>query len=104
MVIAVPLPPYICVKQLHVVFPCVQIKPTCSCKASELPVALLAHILQHVPQQQRLTVAALVCKPWATAATLATVSVEHNHTKQSSEAFQAWLAANGGQLVSLQVK
>jgi hypothetical protein len=41
-----------------------------------LPTTLLAEVLQHVPQQQRLTQCALVCTAWAPAAAQATVHVE----------------------------
>jgi hypothetical protein len=37
---------------------------------------LLAEVLQHVPQQQRLTQCALVSSAWATAAAQATVHLE----------------------------
>jgi hypothetical protein len=72
--------------------------------AAALPEALIAEILQHVPQQQRLQQCALVCKAWASAAALATVHVErHLKEGQTFRGFHSWLDKYAGQLVSLQL-
>jgi hypothetical protein len=46
--------------------------PKAATAADQLPEALVARILQHVPLQQRLASCALVCKAWAPAAAAAT--------------------------------
>jgi hypothetical protein len=72
--------------------------------AAALPEGLTAHILQHVPQQQRLQQCAAVCKAWASAAALATTHVELNRTRgQTISAFDSWLQQHAGQLESLQL-
>jgi hypothetical protein len=70
-----------------------------------LPGTLLARVLLHVPQQQRLQHAAPVCSSFATAAAAATVSVDIDslQTKQLP-AFQAWIDRHAQQLVSISVK
>jgi hypothetical protein len=74
-------------------------------RAAALPVSLLAEILQLVPQQQRLTQAALVCRAWAPAAAQATVHVQHNLQPDldAVAALESWLAVHAGQLLSLKL-
>lgn len=64
--------------------------------------SLLAEVLQHVPQQQRLTQCAIVSSSWASAATLATVRVQVQLKEEAIPAFEAWLGQHAGQLLSLQ--
>lgn len=78
--------------------------------AGALPAALWAEILQHVPQQHRLTQCALVCKGWSGAAALATVHVKQEFKAGAGAgavpalaAFQTWLSQHAGQLLSLQL-
>ena len=69
-----------------------------------LPEALTAQVLQHVPQQQRLQQCALVCKAWASAATLATTHVEQKYKPaQTIPAIESWLRQHAAQLESLQL-
>lgn len=68
-----------------------------------LPEALLAEILQHVPQQQRLTCCALACKAWAAAAVLATIDVKHRVTVGNMRALSSWLGTHAGQLEHLEL-
>jgi hypothetical protein len=76
---------------------------------SRLPQTLLIRILQLLPQRERLTSCALVCKSWAEAAAAATVEVDvpavarAEHTHERIAAFQPWLEQHAGQLVSLRV-
>jgi hypothetical protein len=77
-----------------------------ACSFSRLPEPLLAHILQALPQQDRLTSCASVCTSWAAAATAVTVAVDVDHLCQSpvaTAALQAWLQRHAGQLGSLKV-
>jgi hypothetical protein len=71
--------------------------------AAAFPASLWAQILQHVPQQQRLTQAALVCRAWAPAASQATVHVDQNIDSQAAQAMQSWLAVHADQLLSLKL-
>jgi hypothetical protein len=64
---------------------------------------LAAQILQHVPQQQRLSHCALACKAWATAAAAATVYVEYSPTAATLPAFESWLQQHAGQILTLKV-
>ena len=76
--------------------------PTYS-SADALPQALTAQILQHVPQQQRLSQCALACKAWATAAAAATVHVQYTPNYSTITDFNDWLEQHAGQLLSLRV-
>lgn len=71
--------------------------------AAELPVALCAEILRHVPQQDRLGLCALVCRAWASAAIQATVNLEKEVEKEHLPALQGWLAQHSGQLQTLKL-
>jgi hypothetical protein len=73
--------------------------------AAALPDALIAQILQHVPQQERLQQCALTCTAWASAAALATVHVEQvlKAHAQAIPACECWLHKYAGQLISLQL-
>lgn len=70
---------------------------------SDLPAALTAQVLRHVPEQPRLTQCALVCRAWASAAAVGTVHVERELTASTKSTFQAWLDQHAGQLLSLQL-
>lgn len=70
---------------------------------SDLPPALPAQVLSHVPQQQRLTQCALVCCTWASAATLGTVHVEGRLEEENLPAFECWLQQRAGQLRTLKL-
>lgn len=70
---------------------------------SDLPVVLPAQVLAHVPQQQRLTQCALVCRAWSSAAASVTVHVQCMLTAATALAFQAWLLQHAGQLRALQL-
>lgn len=70
---------------------------------SDLSVALTSQVLRHVPQQQRLTHCALVCRAWASAAAVATIHVERELTASTQSAIQDWLQQHAGQLLSLQL-
>lgn len=74
--------------------------------APSLPTAVLAQVLQHVPQQQRLSVCTLVCTDWAAAAALATVNIDANRRFKGDKlpAFQSWLVHHAKQLVSIKYK
>jgi hypothetical protein len=72
--------------------------------AAALPVALWAEILQHVPQQQRLSQCAVVCSAWALAAAQATVHVVCEELQPDAvPALQAWIAMHAAQLLSLKL-
>jgi hypothetical protein len=71
-------------------------------RAASLPQALTAQILQHVPQQQRLSNVPWH-KAWATAAAAATVHVEYSPTAATLPVFQAWLKQHAGQILTLNV-
>jgi hypothetical protein len=78
--------------------------PPPSTNLSDLPAALIPQILQHVPQQQRLTQCALVCRAWASAAALGTVHVEKfKLTADAVPALQAWLQQHADQLLTIQL-
>lgn len=84
---------------------CLQVFPF-----SQLPATLLTRVLQSLPQRERLTSCATVCKSWADAAAAATVEVDiymphgrPHHALGRSAAFQAWLEQHAGQLMSLRV-
>lgn len=62
--------------------------------AAQLPIAVLARILQRVPQQQRLSACALVCNAWAAAAAAATHSITTEVSRTDLNvvpSFEAWL-------------
>jgi hypothetical protein len=69
----------------------------------DLPEEVIPNILRYIPQRQRLTQCALVCQIRASAASLATVHVEHNPTRATLPAFQEWLHQHAGQLLSLRL-
>lgn len=71
---------------------------------SDLPLAVLTHILQHVPQQQRLTSAALAASSWAKAAAHATVKVQNRVRAHTAPGFEAWLEKYAGQVESIDVR
>ena len=71
-------------------------------QTAELPEAVVACILQHVPLQERLTSCALVCRTWATAAALVPADVDVRlkdceHRRQ----LQLWLGKHAGVVVAL---
>jgi hypothetical protein len=72
-----------------------------------LPLALWSEVLQHVPQQQRLSQCALVCRTWASAATAVTVHIQRELHPDAAPAavpaLQSWLALYAGQLLGLQL-
>jgi hypothetical protein len=70
---------------------------------SDLSAELAAEVLRHVPQQQRLTQCALVCRTWASAAAVATLHVKCKLTPATAPALQAWLQQHAGQLLTLQL-
>jgi hypothetical protein len=71
---------------------------------SDLPLALTARVLSHVPQQQRLTQCALVCRDWAAAATRGTVHVQITRLKAGAvAAFKRWLRQHARQLLTLKL-
>lgn len=66
---------------------------------------MLSCILQHVPQQERLTSCTLVCRAWAAAAAAATAGVDAQ--LQSSEhgaQLQDWLRECGAVVVTLRMR
>jgi hypothetical protein len=68
-----------------------------------LPAAVTALILQHVPLQGRLT-AATVCQSWAEAAALATSSIKHRALPAPKlTGLQSWLQQHGQQLTTLEL-
>lgn len=68
-----------------------------------LPVAVVANILQHVPQNQRLSSCALVCSSWATAAAAATTQLRRDTQLPLAKlsALGKWLEQHAKQMVSL---
>jgi hypothetical protein len=70
---------------------------------ADLPAALTAQVLSHVPQAPRLTQCALVCRAWASAATLSTVDVQLNLEANTVHAFNCWLQQHAGQLRTLRL-
>ena len=68
---------------------------------SQLPSALLAMVLQHVPLQQRLSHCALVCKAWAAAATAASTHFVHEISEDRLPSLLPWLRQHGTQLLRL---
>jgi hypothetical protein len=71
---------------------------------SDLPVRLVAGILQHVPQQQRLGQCAMVCSAWALAAARATVHVVCEELQPDAvPALQSWLSKHAAQLLGLEL-
>lgn len=71
---------------------------------TRLPIAVLAQILRHVDQQQRLQHCALVSSTWASAAYLATDSISLKDAPAQLPSLQSWLKQHAQQLVSLQVQ
>ena len=72
--------------------------------APELPAALWAQVLQHVPLQQRLSRCALVCKAWAAAAAAATVDIKVQlFGDEKLAALQSWLHRHSGHLCSFKL-
>jgi hypothetical protein len=72
--------------------------------AEALPTALTTHILQYVPQRDRLTQCSTVCQAWAAAAAPATGHVKLKKlTAGPVPSFQAWLDQHAGQLLSLKL-
>jgi hypothetical protein len=65
---------------------------------------LLAEVLQHVPQQQRLSQCALVNTSWAPAAAQATVHVAGMVKPAAVEGLQSWLSAHAGQVLSIKLR
>jgi hypothetical protein len=79
--------------------PCVQ-----ASQFSRLPAGLLTHILQAVPQQERLIYCTGVSTSWAAAAAETTVEVDLAAVPQPRlEAFQPWLHKHATQLQSLRL-
>jgi hypothetical protein len=71
---------------------------------ANLPTAVLAQILQLVPQQQRMYSCAVVSEAWQAAAAAGTVSVVCNGLSEASLklwALEAWLRQHGHQLTAL---
>jgi hypothetical protein len=72
--------------------------------AAALPVALWAKILQHVPQQHRLTQCALVCAACAAGAAQATVHLVHTvQQPDAAQALQSWLALHAGEILTIKM-
>lgn len=72
----------------------------------ELPTDILAGVLQHLGEKERLQSGALVCKKWQLAANLATCRVlGATDSEQSVQSLSAWLNSNNyvGSLQSIQV-
>lgn len=68
------------------------------------PREVLAQVLQHVPQQQRLTSCALVSCSWRTAVVAATTSIDVSYSDDTSTpAISSWLFKHGSNLHSLSV-
>jgi hypothetical protein len=60
-------------------------------------------MLRWVPQQQRLSQCAFVCRAWRTAAAAATVDIQTvpATTLQAAQRFHTWLLRHGGNLQAL---
>lgn len=72
-----------------------------STAAADLPTVLVARILKHVPQQERLSQCAVVCHAWAKAGTLATVIIDVKLPAGKRAAFESWLHQHSRQLEAL---
>lgn len=65
---------------------------------------LLTHVLQYLPQHDRLTSAALVSSDFAKAANRATLHAQHvARSKRSLRAFEAWINKHSAQLLAIEV-
>lgn len=72
---------------------------------SELPVEMLAGVLQHVPQRDRLTCCAVVNRKWRHATIMATSSVQYAaDIEQGFNNLSAWLCSNAHLMQSIQVE
>lgn len=70
----------------------------------DLPATLLAELLQHVPLKERLSACALVCRAFASAATLATTHLKDLLLPlENVAAIESWAEQHAGQLVSLEI-
>ena len=70
----------------------------------ELPLAVLAKVLQHVPLQQRMQHCALTCRAWCTAADMATTTINRGCLPSKKlQSLSSWLKQHGKQLSSLGV-
>lgn len=75
-----------------------------ACLFDELPEAALASILELVPQRDRLSSCALVCRAWADAARKATTEVRTDILAANKAApLQAWLQQYGQHITSVQI-
>lgn len=78
--------------------------PCLQAPITRLPTALIAQMLSHVPQQQRLQVCALVHTTWAAAAAAATTDMTATINSDEQQAsVDAWTRQHSSQLVSLSV-
>jgi hypothetical protein len=90
---------------LLLLLPCAAFVCLQASQFSKLPPALLAHILQLLPQRKRLTSCASVCKSWAEAAAAATIKLDASFARRRRvSALEPWLEQHAGQLVSLKVR
>ena len=73
-----------------------------------LPSAVVAQILQHVPQEQRLCSCALVCRTWAAGAALATTHISAGYRYRPvlnyAPALESWVHKHAKQLFSLEAR
>jgi hypothetical protein len=69
----------------------------------DLPATLLAEVLKHVSLKERMSACALVCRAFASAATVATTHLELLLPLENVEAFESWAWQHAGQLVSLEI-
>lgn len=73
-------------------------------RLSQLPLALLARILQHVSQSDLFENATLVGSDWAKAAALSILHLQVDVRAATAPALEAWLRKYGRQLETLQLK
>jgi hypothetical protein len=70
-----------------------------------LPDDALAQVLRWVPQQQRLSQCAIVCRAWRTAAAAATVDIQTVPASnlKAAQCFHTWLLRHGGSVKALTI-
>lgn len=89
---------------LHAVSACRKVEQQDVPAAAELPDAVLAQILQHIPLWQRLSTCTLVCKAWQAAVTSTTGDVDYKLCcVRERQHLQAWLQQCGEQVVSMEL-